>query len=632
MGYKTKVLGSILFKAIGFFLAGILVSMALLADTDTLAWFSSRVVGNFEVQAASEEDIIEDFYTESDGEENVENPDTIVIKRAPGFTGKMTVYFSLENTDPDKDSAHGLRAYVLHINPAEIEENGENEVRVPLELKFNWRDLLYLLNDIDGKTTGILTLRYLNGFIIEQREISFDNWYLLCMGFDSLTSAKSGKTRDMKRIRTGNREQLEACMVDIMADIAGNIKWKEIASSGRAQKYGAGASVSETTSDAAFSGNNDESGTIEKPLITMSEATMARARIETLSNSFTRIELTKEQQSIIDIVAPGLRQYVDELYSFVEDLIARLNEKIAKIEELNLQIKDMNTRIQSLNTTIDELTQKYTALEQEKVSLAEEKLKLEEENQRLKDKIDDLKDEIDSFEIKNSSLNDEIENLKSSNNSLEEQIKKLEEENENLKKELENLKNSVTSGGESGDAAPGGSEGNGGGEPPEGQQPPVEDPPTGTQPLASGTPGTEPPSEGQQPPAGGVSGEQPSEGQVPPTETPPPTQGTPGAEQPPAEGQQPPVVPPVQPPPTEDQQPPQQDPAVPSAEQLPAGEPATPQPPPLEPGDAPSGGQPVAEEPEIPPASEQPSTGGPTGEDPAEVGTQPGGEDPAECK
>lgn len=498
MGYKTKVLGSILFKAIGFFLAGILVSMALLADTDTLAWFSSRVVGNFEVQAASEEDIIEDFYTESDGEENVENPDTIVIKRAPGFTGKMTVYFSLENTDPDEDSAHGLRAYVLHINPAEIEENSENEVRVPLELKFNWRDLLYLLNDIDGKTTGILTLRYLNGFIIEQREISFDNWYLFCMGFDSLTSAKSGKTRDMKRIRTGNREQLEACMVDIMADIAGNIKWKEVG-----------------------------------------------ARIETLSNPFARIKLTEEQQSIIDIVAPGLRQYVDELYSFVEDLVARLNEKIAKIEELNLQIKDMNTRIQSLNTTIDELTQKYTALDQEKVSLAEEKLKLEKENQRLKDKIYDLKDEIDSLESKNSSLEAEIENLKSSNSSLKEQIKKLEEENENLKKELENLKNSVTSGGESGDAAPGGSEGNGGGEPPEGQQPPVEDPPTGTQPPASGTPGTEPPSEGQQPPAGGVSGEQPSEGQVPPTETPPPTQGTPGAEQPPAQVK-PDTNPPVQ--------------------------------------------------------------------------------------
>lgn len=519
MKCKTNILGRIFIKILGFFLTGVLVSMALLADVDTLAWFSSRVVGNLEVQAASAEDIIQEFFTESDGEKSSLNPDTIVIKRAPGMKGKMTVYFSLENTDPDEDSAHGLRAYVLHINPAEIEENGENEVRVPLELKFNWRDLLYLLNDINGKTEGTLTLRYFNGFIIEQREISFDNWYLFCMGFDSLALAKSGKTMDMKKIKTSNREQLEAFMVDIMADIAGNIKWKEVG-----------------------------------------------ARIETLSNPFARIELTKEQQSIIDIVAPGLRQYVDELYSFVEDLIARLNEKIAKIEELNLQIKDMNTRIQSLNTTIDELTQKYTALEQEKVSLAEEKLKLEEENQRLKDKIDDLKDEIDSLESKNSSLNDEIENLKSSNNFLEEQIKKLEEENENLKKQLEDLKNSAPSGGGSGDTASEGSINNGnGGAPSDGQQPPIGDPQTGTQPPAQGeppAPGTpdngEPPA-GQQPPAAETPVVEPppveepglppsrdinDDIETPPAETQPPAiQEPPAASQPPidnpAEGQPP---------------------------------------------------------------------------------------------
>ncbi|MDN5303118.1 MAG: hypothetical protein PWQ60_2632, partial [Thermoanaerobacteraceae bacterium] len=166
MGHKAKVIRGILFKAIGFFAAGALVSMALLADTDTLAWFSSRVVSNLQVQAASAEDIIKDFYTLSDVSKNSgENPDKIIVKKAGGLTYDPVVYFSVDGD---------ISRYIMHINPVKLTQD---EMQIPIRIKVNYRDL----DDILSKSsiTGKITLKYLNEFIIDSFQITFTRGYLL---------------------------------------------------------------------------------------------------------------------------------------------------------------------------------------------------------------------------------------------------------------------------------------------------------------------------------------------------------------------------------------------------------------------------------------------------------------------
>lgn len=495
MGHKAKVIRGILFKAIGFFAAGALVSMALLADTDTLAWFSSRVVSNLQVQAASAEDIIKDFYTLSDVSKNSgENPDKIIVKKAGGLTYDPVVYFSVDGD---------ISRYIMHINPVKLTQD---EMQIPIRIKVNYRDL----DDILSKSsiTGKITLKYLNEFIIDSFQITFTRGYLLTqyLGLqDRQLIAKFNSNFDVDK-------ELTPYIAQIINDIARIIRWENVMGSGRVQKLekasGPNENVDDGTTGSAFN---------------ITPATMNRARmIEPVENIMSKIQLTDEQQSIMDVVAPGLREYIDALYGYAEDLIAQLNEKIAKIDELNLTIDGMNTQIQGLNAVIDDLTQKYAALEQEKVALLQEKLDLEQENMKLKDKIDDLEDEIDSLKNKNDSLEDKIGNLESANDSLKEEIRKLQEQNENLTKEIENLKNSVPSGGGSGDSTPGGS-----GQPSYGSEPQAEIPPPAVEPPDGGSKDT-----GTEQPPAQEPGEQPPAGQEPTVEEP----GTPSSDEQPSTG------------------------------------------------------------------------------------------------
>lgn len=473
MGNKVKVIRGILFKAIGFFVAGVLVSMALLADTDTLAWFSSRVTSGLLVQAASAEDIIDDFYTLSDGPENNINPHIIVVKKAGGLTYDPVVYFSVDGD---------ISRYIMHINPVKLTQD---EMQIPIRIKINYRDLGDILSK--SSITGKITLKYLNEFIIDSFQITFTRGYLLTqyLGLqDRQLIAKFNSNFDVDK-------ELTPYIAQIINDIAGNIRWEDVMGSGRVQKL-----------EKASGPNENVDGEASGSAFSITPATMNRARmIEPVENIMYKIQLTDEQQSIIDVVAPGLRKYIDALYGYIEDLIARLNEKLAKIEELNLTIDGMNTQIQGLNAAIDDLTQKYADLEREKVALLQEKLDLEQENMKLKDKIGGLEDEIDSLENKNGSLKDKIGNLESANDSLKEEIRKLQEQNQNLTKEIENLKNSAPSGGGSKDAAPGGS-----GDPSDGSEAPAETPPPDVEPPDGGSQDTgteQPPAQepGEQPPA-----------------------------------------------------------------------------------------------------------------------------------
>jgi len=480
LGNKAKFLTGVLLRVAGFLAAGLLVSMALMSDTGTLAWFSSRAPAGVTATAAAAEDIIAGFYTESGGSESSKNPDTIVVEKAENMDRDLMVYFSLDDVQP----IPGLTGCVLHINPMEIlgkTQGNQIEYRAPIELKFNWRDLVYLFNNYDDTTTGTLTLRYLNGFIVEEYPITFENGYLWSKAAEQLAGIQGLKST---KLGTNDLEtQMKEYITQIITDMSQSVDWEKITSSGRVDMLTA------DTLEASDDGNivheqvYDNSGMN----LLMAPATMARARMNGVVNPFERVQFTEEQQSIIDIVAPCLREYIDGLYDFV----ARLNEKLAEIDQLNLTIDGLNTQIQGLKSTIDEMTQQYADLEQEKVALMQEKLDLEQENADLKDDIRSLKDKIDSLESKNDSLRDK-------NASLSERVQNLQDENDSLRQEIEDLKHSDSSGGGSKDTSPGGSgDPSDEGEPPSETPPDVEPPDGGSQDEDIEQPAEEPGEEGE---------------------------------------------------------------------------------------------------------------------------------------
>jgi hypothetical protein len=484
---KYAVLVGILLKALGFLLAGVLVSMALLADYETLSWFSSRVVGDLEVRAASEQDIIAEVYTTKNGKKTSRNPDSLVIVKNPELQSDPWVYFEVA------DQNNQLLQYVLHINPVKLDKP---RVEVPINYKIHFYEF--------PRIKGYIKLYCYNKFIDRETPIELDVRLFSSAGEDL------NNIRNMNIASIDYENEVKNYILNYIIALAGKLDWNEVRSPGRAERFGAasgkpnGEKGPENISPAPTEIADEENG---RPVFAVSSAVMARARLVQVANIFSRPELTADQISVIDIVAPKLREYIDALYNYVEGLIALLNEKMAEINELYLKIDDLNLQL-------DGFARKYVDLEQEKVKLAEENLILNEKIEKLGDRIDDLDDENDSL----------LEIIRA----LKDEKARLQDENRRLKEEIESLKNEPSaSGGLSGNDQQAPGDGVDPGEAPAGgeqnpgdnvQQPPAAEnsnPGDGTQPPSgdTGDPGDGIPSSNQdedqgpggeptQPPAG----------------------------------------------------------------------------------------------------------------------------------
>lgn len=369
MHNKTRFLRNILFKALGFLVAGVFVCVGMLADTETVSWFSSRVTSSLTVRAASEEDIILSFYPacEDIDEEETLNPDKLIIKTPKDLDFEPLIYFSVgdENNagygDMDKND---ICRYILHINPVRLSPENAFEVReneyvyvVPINVKLNPAlDFPLRKNDV----TGVIRIKYLNQFFnISTKKITFTKNYLLHPEKYNHGSGVEYTGEDFEK-------ELQKYIVELLQTFSGSMTWPEP--------------------------QNQGDGSLGSP-----------------------VGLTEEQQSIIDIVAPGLRKYIDDLYGFVKQLMALLNEKMAEIDELNL-------RIEEYIAAIDEMNRNYAALEQEKAALEDEKFNLEQLNHRLRDRINNLEDRVRDLEDDKDALMDKVNGLKSENEELKQEI------------------------------------------------------------------------------------------------------------------------------------------------------------------------------------------------------------------
>ncbi|MGB9840458.1 hypothetical protein [Thermovenabulum sp.] len=357
-------------RALIIVFSGLMISTTFLINDKTAAWFTSRAEYSFQVQAASEEDIIEELFTTSGGKKTNLNPDTIIVKKAKDMKPNFIIYFTLE--DENKKSKTGrITDYILHINPLEIDNNGQ--IKIPIKLKFNYRDLVYLWNNYDGTTKGIITLKYLNGFIVKEYPVEFENSFLWAKAAAMLTGAEE-KSYD-KNKKYDLEKQMKEHTAKIIEEIAGNIRWQEIAESPRVERF---------TKDTI--------------------------------NPFEKIQLEEEQKNIIDIIVPGLREYIERMYNYIEKIVINLNEKNAEIEKQNM--------------IIEEMLRENAKLQKEKEELFKEKQELEKQNAELKEEIERLEKRIEGLESVNERLAEENRKKDEEKNQLQQQMQEIIKEAE----------------------------------------------------------------------------------------------------------------------------------------------------------------------------------------------------------
>ncbi|MCC5910828.1 MAG: hypothetical protein JJT76_10365 [Clostridiaceae bacterium] len=385
--------GGILFRAIGFLVAGVMISMVFLGTLDTNSWFTAKMTANMEVTAASTEDILEYFYIVEDkpGQGN-RNSTAIKLKKAEGAECSPTIYFEVTGDAAD---------YIPHINPVKLKGYQEYSRSIDVAIdSAQYQRLKSLQNN--SRIEGKVRVKYLNDFIDEELKISFRVKYLT--------------DKYEEKIRRNFSSENE--MANYIADMASLTAWSEpIVES----NFLIASPPSTIKSFGIQSDSPNESG-------------KQTYKEELASVPIKKLELTEHQSKIISIIAPTLQKYLDNLYNVVVNLVERINEKIRVIVGLERQVEVLEEEAEELNEKLDEAKVEISELENENEELKEENGELRKENKKLLQETEELNKEIDRL----SSA------LRSQQNSKNQEINSLLREIESLREALASERNANT--------------------------------------------------------------------------------------------------------------------------------------------------------------------------------------------
>lgn len=288
---------------------------------NTNAWFTSTSVAGAFFSSATTETIIEKV------EIAKTNPQSIKIKKASQFSPNPMIYFAVEG-----EAAN----YLLHINPILLDSFDEQEVLIEPNLNL-LQYLKLLFSGYDWMVEGKIKLKYLNEFIDLEKEIEFTREYLL-NSFKTEIASEQGKSElSLPEQKNGIdyseqeiTEERNAQLLDLLSYIACQREWEE--------------------AEWLYEINLDESAELV----------------------IQRLKLTEGQSSLLDIIAPKLKEEIASLLSLLKDKITIIAEQAVKIEKLikiNLSLEEENLL---LKQEIEQLSQSINALNQERFYLEQE--------------------------------------------------------------------------------------------------------------------------------------------------------------------------------------------------------------------------------------------------------------------
>jgi len=311
-------------RALSYFFAGVMVSIGMVANMDTYSWFSSSMMANAIVSAATTQDIIEGIQIAS------QNPEELKLSKKAGLDYNPVVFFELNGE---------ITQYILHINPVCLDTN--EIIRIPFRFSINPDKLAWLfLRSKNDPIKGTIRIKHLNEFIDEEIDIEFTSDFLIAKCMSEILNDTRPNTNDTSAgtYSAANFEE-EDELTKLILYLASYKNW----------------GMTEIPGEAPADDNDSGDGTEfnVKPFL-----------------------MDEEQSLIVDVIVPGLRSYLEEVYSINQKLIEELSNKMNEISELNLSLE-------TLSAEKAELDEKYS-------SIVVEIEKLKEENRALKEIIDAL--------------------------------------------------------------------------------------------------------------------------------------------------------------------------------------------------------------------------------------------------
>ena len=300
MNRKNSLIKKTSLKILSLFLSGIFVSMTIMAYLDTYSWFSNRMITDMRVSAANASDIIRLFEIDEN------NPEEIRVQRAAGLDYSPTVYF---------DVGEEASEYLRHVNPFKLTDDDPHSLA--LELNVSLEQLIELLSgDAAEAYEGRISLIYLNEYIIWDREFEFTRDFLIstCLS-NILSGGLNAPTKSASSSRSLNDDETDDILVRLTEYIASLKDWED--------------EVKPDKSRAAAAAAEDED-----------------------VFSVKRLELNEDQIAIINIIAPDLIKYAEELYDRYNELADMYRNDTSA---LNTTIAGLESRIAELQSLIDTL-------------------------------------------------------------------------------------------------------------------------------------------------------------------------------------------------------------------------------------------------------------------------------------
>lgn len=320
---KYKFSG-LLLRTAAVLVAGLMISAVFLANAGSLSWFVSSAAGTAHLSAAETEDIIESIeiiYEDVDTETGEEyNPVAVKLRKAQSFEPAPLIFFSIEGKAAE---------YVLHINPVRLDSNAY--YIVPVETDINVYEY-GLLDNEEEPIRGVIWIKYMNEYIDEPKEIAFTRDFL--------------SKRLMADIIRGEVKTEEPQRKVSMMRIGSLIESPEFAASNNQNEKAKGISIEDMTIRA---------------VLALAELVEWKG-IDAVSDFSIGLNLTSNQEFLMDIIYPGLKGYVEGLKSYIGTLKAEIEEKNLRLASLDEQLASLEGQYNQLMEENAKLTEQINSL------------------------------------------------------------------------------------------------------------------------------------------------------------------------------------------------------------------------------------------------------------------------------
>jgi len=315
----------ILIRALGFLLAGLMVAIAFTIIPGTYSWYVKGYNGpSTNVAAATTDYFIEDMKVLYDN-----GMPYIYLKKAKGLDYSPVIFFALDGE---------LEDYALHIDSVKLVD----DVEIPIIPNINLSQAISLITWPHKEVTGTLRIKHLNEFIDESLPISIPKEYLI------ERFIIDGGFSDMAYMSQGEKDEIFRLLKEVVIYTDRYMDWDPV--------------------------------------------TWHENNYDVEENRFSHIPISKaevsyEQESLIDIIAPNLLAYNRRLYTVMEDIFDDLIIEKIKNMELEKTNKELLSNISQLEDTIDRLNSKIAELEEDRYRLNERIGILETEKEKLEEQL-----------------------------------------------------------------------------------------------------------------------------------------------------------------------------------------------------------------------------------------------------